>query len=134
MTVDVGDSVIFNCSFTGSPGAPSWNINGLIFDLSRIPGSYSLTNGFSLMVNQVALEMNNTFYQCIIGDFESSIGYLFVNPISINKVITSTFAANQRTAPYNIISHLLFYKGKKLSLIIYFVQMYQSCFIHYNKL
>ena len=105
MTVDAGDSVVFNCSFTGSPGAPSWNINGLIFDLSRIPGSYSLTNGFSLMVNQVALEMNNTFYQCIIGDFKSSIGYLFVNPIS--KLTTTNLAAKQT------IAHLISYTGKK---------------------
>ena len=77
-----GESAQFNCSLSESVDVPLWSINDIFYDWRDIPPEYTLSQrDFSLKIQNVTIEMNNTSFQCVVNRLYSEIGILTVLPL-----------------------------------------------------
>ena len=80
-SVDVGEFVTFECTFTGSLGIPTWEIDGLQYAYSApLPPNHHVDlTGSYLTVEVVDTLINGSCYRCIINSHYSRKGILLVN-------------------------------------------------------
>ena len=81
----MGDTVVFECGYTGTSTYPKWNINGTEYRITALP-QYHRYTAEGLEVHPVTLSMNNTMYSCFFSYSgereESNSAYLFVRTSS----------------------------------------------------
>ena len=78
--VDVGETAVFPCNFTGSSRVPYWNINDRLYYFNEVPSRHFYSNR-ALHVLNVNISDNLTRYQCEIyltGWIRSTTGTLYV--------------------------------------------------------
>lgn len=84
-TVCVGSQVKMDCTFRGLPSAPLWLINSTVYTSSGLP-PHHIYDGYTLIINNVLLDSNDTTYQCFFALFvdgsicqiKSTVGKLIV--------------------------------------------------------
>lgn len=79
-SVEIGEIVTFDCTFSGSPGIPTWIINGREYAYSATlpPNHHIDLTGSFVTLNVIETSMNGNYYQCVIDSCYSRIGYLQV--------------------------------------------------------
>lgn len=82
VTVLVGFDVFFPCEYLGLSALPLWRRNGKTFSAHNPPRHHSI-NGSGLIISDVSLSMNMSWYSCFLDLFsglyhESNIGYVTV--------------------------------------------------------
>lgn len=78
-----GETAYFKCEcYEENQALPSWNINGSVYPLTRLPWPYYFDyETLSLVVPEVSLLMNTSTYQCCVSGcftYGSSIGTLYI--------------------------------------------------------
>jgi hypothetical protein len=89
----VGGNATFECTLSSESASPSWNINGIDYQVTDLPfGYYFQSVSFSkrLIVNPVLKKMNNTSIFCFILNFNGRQESLPAKLIIIHELTTTT--------------------------------------------
>lgn len=88
ITVEEGDTAIFNCSYTGTLEVPFWYIGSDAFSLGSLPDRHMYLNEM-LIVTDVRLSDNYTTYQCSFIEVSSRTAILTVVPTTPNSELNT---------------------------------------------
>ncbi len=76
--LEEGATAVFNCSYSGFSGHPSWIINGYIYSVDDLPDRISYRNQ-TLFIYNVMMSDNSTIYQCyFVPSTYSTVGVLYI--------------------------------------------------------
>ncbi len=71
-------TAVFNCSYSGFSGHPSWIINGYIYSVDDLPDRISYRNQ-TMFIYNVMMSDNSTTYQCyFVPSTYSTVGVLYI--------------------------------------------------------
>ena len=89
----VGGNATFECTLSSESASPSWNINGIDYQVTDLPFRYyfqSVSFSKRLIANPVLKKMNNTSIFCFILNFNGRQESLPAKLIIIHELTTTS--------------------------------------------
>ena len=77
VTVPIGGTARFNCTYQGTTEVPFWSIGSIVYPIDRLPDRHVYMNQVLIVTNVLASDSGKT-YQCSFFEPESRIATLTV--------------------------------------------------------